>query len=111
LVEKDIKIDSLLKTIAQIENKDGEIHTRNEWKRSETTLETSGKDVKLHSKRVENSGNFEVGPANLSLLNELEILRRTSVEKDVELHQLREKVISSPLVSSVVFHLLNSFRV
>jgi hypothetical protein len=28
-------------------------YTRNEWKRSKTTLETSGKDQKLHSKRVE----------------------------------------------------------
>ncbi len=28
-------------------------HTRNEWRRCETTLETSGEDVKLHSKRVE----------------------------------------------------------
>jgi hypothetical protein len=30
-----------------------EKHTRNEWGRCETTLETSGEDVKLHSKRVE----------------------------------------------------------
>ena len=28
-------------------------HTRNEWRRCKTPLETSGKDVKLHSKRVE----------------------------------------------------------
>jgi hypothetical protein len=28
-------------------------YTRNEWGRCETTLETSGDDVKLHSKRVE----------------------------------------------------------
>jgi hypothetical protein len=27
-------------------------YTRNEWRRCETTLETSGEDVKLHSKRV-----------------------------------------------------------
>ncbi len=27
-------------------------HTRNEWRRCKTTLETSGEDVKLHSKRV-----------------------------------------------------------
>ncbi len=27
-------------------------YTRNEWKRCETTLETSREDVKLHSKRV-----------------------------------------------------------
>ncbi len=31
-------------------------YTRNEWKRQETTLETSGEDVKLHSKRVEKIG-------------------------------------------------------
>jgi hypothetical protein len=28
-------------------------YTRNEWRRCQTTLETSGEDVKLHSKRVE----------------------------------------------------------
>ncbi len=28
-------------------------HTRNEWRRCETTLETSGEDEKPHSKRVE----------------------------------------------------------
>jgi hypothetical protein len=28
-------------------------YTRNEWRRCETTLETIGEDVKLHSKRVE----------------------------------------------------------
>jgi hypothetical protein len=27
-------------------------YTRNEWRRCETTLETSEEDVKLHSKRV-----------------------------------------------------------
>jgi hypothetical protein len=31
----------------------GRNYTRNEWRRFETTLETSGKDLKLHSKRVE----------------------------------------------------------
>ena len=31
----------------------GEVnYTRNEWRRCKTTLETSGEDVKLHSKRV-----------------------------------------------------------
>ncbi len=28
-------------------------YTRNEWRRCKTTLETSGEDAKLHSKRVE----------------------------------------------------------
>jgi hypothetical protein len=32
----------------------GENYTRNEWRRCETTLQTSEEDVKLHSKRVEN---------------------------------------------------------
>ncbi len=30
-----------------------ENYTRNEWRRCENTLETSGEDVKQHSKRVE----------------------------------------------------------
>ncbi len=32
-----------------------EKYTRNEWGRCKTTLKTSEEDVKLHSKRVENS--------------------------------------------------------
>ncbi len=39
-------------TIAVSPTKDGENYTRNEWKRCKTTLETSGEDVKTHSKRV-----------------------------------------------------------
>ncbi len=31
----------------------GKNYTRNEWRRCKTTLETSGEDAKLHSKRVE----------------------------------------------------------
>ncbi len=31
-------------------------YTRNEWRRCKITLQTGGKDVKLHSKRVENIG-------------------------------------------------------
>ncbi len=31
----------------------GKNYTRNEWRRSKTTLETSGEDLKLHPKRVE----------------------------------------------------------
>ncbi len=33
-------------------------YTRNEWRRCKTTLETSGEDVKLHSKRVEKTGSY-----------------------------------------------------
>jgi hypothetical protein len=33
-------------------------YTRNEWGRCETTLETSGEDVKLHPKRVEKMSNY-----------------------------------------------------
>ncbi len=36
------------KRVEKMEN-----YTRNEWRRLKTTLETSGEDVKLHSKRVE----------------------------------------------------------
>ncbi len=32
-------------------------YTRNEWRRCKTTLETSGEDAKLHSKRVEKMQN------------------------------------------------------
>jgi hypothetical protein len=38
----------------------GKNYTRNEWGRRETTLETSGEDVKLHSKRVEKMDAFRV---------------------------------------------------
>ncbi len=31
---------------------EGENHTRNEWGKCKTTLETSGEDVKIHSKRM-----------------------------------------------------------
>ncbi len=34
----------------------GKNYTRNEWRRCKTTLETSGEDVKLHSKLVWSSG-------------------------------------------------------
>ena len=30
----------------------GNFYTRNEWRKWENTLETSGEDVKIHSKRV-----------------------------------------------------------
>ena len=33
-------------------------YTRNEWRRCQTTLETSGEDVKLHSKPVEKMSNY-----------------------------------------------------
>jgi hypothetical protein len=33
-------------------------YTRNEWRRCETTLETSREDVNLHSKRVEKMGKY-----------------------------------------------------
>jgi hypothetical protein len=33
-------------------------YTQNEWRRCETTLKTSGEDVKLHSKRVEKMWNY-----------------------------------------------------
>ncbi len=36
----------------------GENHTRNGWRRSKTTLETSEEDLKLHSKRVEKIKNY-----------------------------------------------------
>jgi hypothetical protein len=34
-------------------------YTRNEWRRFKTTLEASGEDVKLHSKRVEKMVTFK----------------------------------------------------
>ncbi len=47
-----LAIESTPKTTLETSGKDVKLHS-NEWKRCETTLETSGKDVKLHSKRVE----------------------------------------------------------
>jgi hypothetical protein len=42
-----------METILMQGTSTGEKYTRNEWRRCKTTLETSGEDVKLHSKRVE----------------------------------------------------------
>ncbi len=49
-----LKKDENLKKMGETKDEDhGENYTRNEWRRCETTLETSGEDVKLHSQRVE----------------------------------------------------------
>ncbi len=63
--------------------KNTENYTRNEWRRCKTTLETSGEDVKLHSKRVEKMLNYarnEWGRCKTTL--------ETSGE-DVKLHSKR----------------------
>jgi hypothetical protein len=39
-------------------NKDFVNYTRNEWRRCKTTLETSGEDAKLHSKRLGKGHNY-----------------------------------------------------
>jgi hypothetical protein len=39
-----------------VENREN--HTRNEWRRCKTTLDTSGEDAKLHSKRVKKMKNY-----------------------------------------------------
>ncbi len=44
---KSMGIEIHSKRVGKMEN-----YTRNEWGRSKTTLETSGEDLKLHSKRV-----------------------------------------------------------
>ncbi len=46
---------------------DGEDYTRNEWKRCKTTLEMSGEDEKLHSKRVRNYTRNEWGRCETTL--------------------------------------------
>ncbi len=46
-------LGSTLDSKQQVEN-----NTRNEWRRCKTTLETSWKDVKLHSKRVGKMGHY-----------------------------------------------------
>ncbi len=56
-------------------------YTQNEWRRGETTLETSGEEVKLHSKRVEKRWNYtrnEWGGCNLSYFFRLSSSESTS---------------------------------
>jgi hypothetical protein len=110
-----------------------ENYTRNEWGRLKNTLETSEEDWKIHSKRVrkiekytrnewgrwkntlETSGE-DCPPANF--WNSFSLLNTSLLPFVIAL--LRAKILytrsecgfsSSPLVSSVVFHLLHSFRV
>ncbi len=46
-------------------------YTRNEWARRKTTLETSGEDVKLHSKRVEKIAWADVLPVLIDMVRNL----------------------------------------
>jgi hypothetical protein len=86
-------------------------YTRNEWGRCKTTLETSGEDVKPHSKRVEKIQLFNlVRPWGQFVKfskpsNKDELTKRLFI--NVNYYQVR----SSPLVSSVNFNLFHSFRV
>jgi hypothetical protein len=41
-----------------LDKKTTENYTRNGWRRCKTTLETSGKDKKTHTKQVENIGRY-----------------------------------------------------
>jgi hypothetical protein len=50
--EVDLKSISLPKGFYYSDKSQVNIHTRNEWGRCKTTLETSGEDGKIHSKRV-----------------------------------------------------------
>ncbi len=74
-------------------------YTRNEWRRCETTLETSGEDGKLHSKRVYNLSCLAVCPASRACLmvikffKDFDIFRpKTTLEtsgEDAKLHSKR----------------------
>ncbi len=108
------------------------IYTRNEWRRCKNTLETSGEDVKLHSKRVYFSCDFT--PATTSFIWGLPHFnfrksRRgyngrgwpwstkkcnlsTRFECRFASCSLVSSVFSSfPLVPSVVLRIFHSFRV
>jgi hypothetical protein len=78
-------------------------YTRNEWRRCKTTLETSGEDAKLHSKRV-SSGVWFIQKNGVSLY----VLK---LVKGNFCTRFECEFPSSLLVSSVNFHLLHSFRV
>ncbi len=104
-------------------------YTRNEWRRCKNTLETSGEDVKLHSKRVYF---FQPVPSKFVLFccqshNFVPFFPQYSSNADVAdrlfvtsqfqylfiIFSTRFECISrsSPLVSSVFSGLLHSFRV
>ena len=95
-------------------------YTRNEWKRSTTTLEMSGKDLRLHSKRVEKIYDYT---RSISVLSGFwwalhgfwylcyYIPRVGFNERSKFSTRFECSFMSCPLVSSVVFHLLHSFRV
>jgi hypothetical protein len=90
-------------------------YTRNEWGRCKNTLETSGEDAKIHSKRVENSvfGMAKLG-AIVTAVNLGQMGSSVSVRSFARydfLPRFECSFSSSPLVSSVVFHLPHSFRV
>jgi hypothetical protein len=91
----------------------GEIPHSSEWRRCKNTLETSGEDVKIHSKRVvkmsvvdssvsemyDDNGDL-VSNADGPLLAE-NFATKQHTEKMNEL--VKKLVVSSSLVSSVVF--------
>ncbi len=92
---KDLKLHS--KRVGKIWN-----YTQNEWTRCKTTLETSGEDLKLHSKRV---GKMWITSVAFDQ-------RYRAFEFQLgALFQSHWIDLLFTLVSSVVLHLLHSFRV
>ncbi len=99
-------------------------YTLKEWRRCKTTLETSGEDVKLHSKRVEKMPNYTRNECSFSgdescleklnlpdniKSNLLDIIKRRLTPQAMRIRADIEA--SSPLVSSVILNLFHSFRV
>ncbi len=65
----------------------GENYTRNEWRRCKNTLETSGEDVKIHSKRVEKIVGLQTQPFGARVTagkSGLLILKKIPVETTLE---------------------------
>ncbi len=77
--------------------------TRNERRRCQTTLETSGEDAKLHSKRVEKTLYLSA--------QTIDATPDAGVKADMQYFDRFFEKLSSPLVSSVIIDLLHSFRV
>jgi hypothetical protein len=111
-------------------------YTLNGWRRCKTTLETGGEVVKLHSKRVEKMQNYTQNKCFFSgsMIPEFlchedrsivfgkssKVQKKLKRESEKALDKLKRLegltvssvvLASSPLVSSVVAHLLHSFRV
>ncbi len=105
-------------TWSDTRSEDMQNYTRNEWRRCETTLETGGEVVKLHSKRVEEMWNYtpnEWRSCKTTLETSEKVVIVNSKLKHTQKYYLvkynKRIYTSPPLDLNVNLHLLHSFRV